>query len=163
MYVSSTNTEGDMVILMLWWPYWIWQNANGPNFAHPLTMFVVDLYKLISIERKSLFFLHFHLLFGQYSSWLLRLFLSAFPFINHVKLRQCSWWHSTQVHQDSSIFSWSEWPGILYPFCGTVLHLWYQCQQLSIFKFTAFLSQEIVASPACLHPLLLAARWSLHS
>ena len=35
-------------------PYWILQNVKGPTFAHPVKMFVLDLYKRMSMERKSL-------------------------------------------------------------------------------------------------------------
>ena len=56
MYVSYiTRTEGDMVILMSRRPYWIFLNANGPHFAHPMKCFVLDLQKLISIDRKTLY------------------------------------------------------------------------------------------------------------
>ena len=48
--------------IMSWLPYWIFfLNANGHNFAHPQNLFVLDLYKLISVDRKSLYKNYFFL------------------------------------------------------------------------------------------------------
>ncbi len=59
MYVSITNTDGVMAILMISWSgdghIWFFLNAIGRNFAHPLENFVLDHYELISIDGKSLY------------------------------------------------------------------------------------------------------------
>ena len=56
MYVSTTNTEGVMVILMI--PYSDgghigFKNAIGRHFAHPPENVVLDNYELISIDRRK--------------------------------------------------------------------------------------------------------------
>ena len=59
MYVSITKygrSYGHFNDFMKWrWPYWIFKNAIGRNFAHPPENVVLDHYEFISIDRKSLY------------------------------------------------------------------------------------------------------------
>ena len=52
MYVSITNTEEVMTVLVI---SWIFNNAIERNCAHPPENVVSDNYELISIDRKSLY------------------------------------------------------------------------------------------------------------